>query len=249
MDMNIDLNETQMEEKNENEQPDETPETENPKESPEKLRVLYLILSGVFAVVTILCSIIIVRGWLNPDVPPSVFGVTPAVMGDICMESDRDDAISYGDILFLKKTDTQALETGDIIAFYEDRIVYIGRIQTISKTEDDISCVVRADGLPSVYPHVLTNKNFVGTVGLQVKGLGSFALFVITPLGTFLCCWIPAIICLAILLYEWWTIRKEAKLTEEENPEDAPEETPEENPDEIHNGDSEKADSEPDETN
>lgn len=210
-------------------------ETKNLSVSQKGIKIFCLALAAVFGIVTILCSVIIIKGWLNPDRPPSLFGITPAVMADTCMESSMDDAIAYGDILFLKRTDTQTLAVGDVVAFCEEHIIYIGRVQALSRTESDVICTVKADRLPAIYPYAVTNENLVGSVGLQISGLGRFALFVITPLGTFLCCWGPAAICIAIILYEWLKIRKEAKCADDEE--------------ETNDGDFEETDSVPNETN
>ena len=198
------------------------PETEEGARQKEKkpfsqksLQVLCAILCVFSVIVAILSSVIIVRGWINPDRPPSVFGITPAVMADDSMQSEAADAIAYGDAIFFKKTDGEDLENGEVFAFYEDGIIRVGRVQGLTQTEDGFLCYVKADNLPAPYATEITAENAVGTVAFKMHWLGVLALFVLTPIGKFLFIWLPLIVFASFLLYEWWLVRREAKMDAE----------------------------------
>ena len=200
-----------------------TPVLENsPKKkriSEKLLQILSITLCVFSLIVASLSLIILIKGIVHPERPPSIFGITPVVMADESMQSGKDGAVFYGDILFLKKTDSAALKNDDVFAFYEDGIVRIGRVQGLIHTETDFRCYLKADNLPAAYPSAVTNANAVGKVCIQIRWLGAWALFLLTPVGKFFFIWIPLFIFVAGLLYEWWLVRKNSREDPEETEE------------------------------
>lgn len=170
--------------------------------------IVSLVLSVIFGIIAIFSSILIIKDLTNSDRPPSIFGYTPAVMGDDCMQSDREDQISYGEFVLLKKTEDVYPRVGDVISFHEEGALYIGRVETRQEGEGGFTCTVRADRIAAPYPYSVTDDNYIGTVHWQNKALGTLALFILTPLGSFLLIWLPALTTLGLIVYEWLRMRK-----------------------------------------
>lgn len=123
------------------------------------LQILTVTLCAISVIVTLLSLIILIKGISHPEKPPSIFGITPVVMADESMQSGLKGSISYGDALFLKRTDGTEIENGDVLAFFEEGIVHIGRVQSIVRTEDDFSCTIKADNLPDSYQTKVTKED------------------------------------------------------------------------------------------
>ena len=175
------------------------------------LQILTVTLCAISVIVTLLSLIILIKGISHPEKPPSIFGITPVVMADESMQSGLKGSISYGDALFLKRTDGTEIENGDVLAFFEEGIVHIGRVQSIVRTEDDFSCTIKADNLPDSYQTKVTKENTIGTVALQIGWLGTMALFVFTLVGKFFFVGIPFIIFASSVVYEVWLCCRKRK--------------------------------------
>lgn len=171
----------------------------------------------ISAVVAILSLVIIVKGIITPEKPPSVLGIIPVVMVNESMQSGRDGSISYGAAVFFKSAKPERYSEGDVIAFFEDGVIYVGRIESIASVGTDFCCTVKADNLSDPYPITVTSENTVGKAVLTVNWLGTLALFVMTGVGRFIFVGIPVIVLVGFILYECYLTKKEAKEKGEES--------------------------------
>lgn len=85
------------------------------------LFIVGAVLCVLFAAILVCNLTIIIKGVINPDVPPSVFGVTPMVVQSGSMSGNAEDHIEVGDLIFTVKPDTAQLEAGDIISYMVNR--------------------------------------------------------------------------------------------------------------------------------
>ena len=76
------------------------------------------VLCCIFALILVCNLTIIIKGVVNPKVPPSVFGVTPMVVQSGSMSGNAEDHIEVGDLIFTVKPDTDKLKAGDIISLW-----------------------------------------------------------------------------------------------------------------------------------
>ena len=79
-------------------------------------RILFIVgavLCCIFAVILVCNLTIIIKGVVNPKVPPSVFGVTPMVVQSGSMSGNAEDHIEVGDLIFTVKPDTDKLKAGE----------------------------------------------------------------------------------------------------------------------------------------
>ena len=66
-------------------------------------RILFIVgsmLCCIFAVILVCNLTIIIKGVVNPKVPPSVLGVTPMVVQSGSMSGNAEDHIEVGDLIF-----------------------------------------------------------------------------------------------------------------------------------------------------
>lgn len=65
------------------------------------------ILCVIFGLM-LLCNLtIIIKGTINPEVPPSVLGITPMVVQSGSMSGDAPDHIEVGDLIFAGKANVE----------------------------------------------------------------------------------------------------------------------------------------------
>ena len=76
------------------------------------------LLCAVFAFLLVCNLTIIIKGTVNPEKPPTVFGVTPMVVLSGSMSGNAEDHIEVGDLIFDVKPDIASLKEGDIVSSY-----------------------------------------------------------------------------------------------------------------------------------
>lgn len=159
------------------------------------------VLSAIGGVVCVLlgfmliCNlIIIVKGTLFPEKPPSVFGITPFVVKSGSMSGTKDGHIEVGDLIFVGPAEPAKLEEGDVIAFMEGRIVVTHRIIGV-QTGEDGSLLFKTQGDANNSPdtELVREENIVGIYKSRIPKVGDFALFLQTPLGMLIFIGIPVI--------------------------------------------------------
>lgn len=135
--------------------------------------------------------IVIVKGTVNPDTPPSVLGMTSMIVLSGSMSGDAPDHIETGDMIFARTVDISTLKVGDIITFMENgkttithRIIGINEDGTF-KTKGDANNT--EDRLP-VEP-----KNVIGKFMFRIPKLGDVAMFAQTPIGMLLFIGVPVL--------------------------------------------------------
>lgn len=133
------------------------------------------------------------------------------------MQSGRDGSISYGAAVFFKSAKPKCYSEDDVIAFFEDGVVYIGRIESIANIGTDFCCRVKADNLSDPYPITVTSENTIGKAALTVNWIGTLALFVMTGVGRFIFVGTPVLVVVGFILYEWYLTKKETKEKGEES--------------------------------
>ena len=166
----------------------------------EKLTPAQKVLSGIGLVLcvifgfTLLCNlIIIVKGSLFPEQPPSVFGVTPMVVLSGSMSGDAEDHIEVGDLIFIDKAEPEDLKEGDVIAFMSGKTVVTHRIIEI-RTEEGLSFITKGDANNAPDRDPVTGENLVGIYKSRIPKVGDFVLFLKEPMGMLLFIGVPVLI-------------------------------------------------------
>ena len=175
-----------------------TQTTEKPKMTKQdKIKMIVGIAICVILGFVLVCNLtIIIKGSVNPDTPPSVFGVTPLVVLSGSMSGDADGHIEVGDLVFIVKEDYSDLEVDDVVTYRQGKSFTTHRI--IGK-DDDGNFITKGDANNTSDKQPLTEDVYIGKVVGRIPKVGDFALFLQTTLGTVLFVGLPL---LAFVLYD-----------------------------------------------
>jgi hypothetical protein len=96
----------------------------------------------------------------------------------------NEDTIMKGDLVFIKKIDTDEIKKGDIIAFFEDKFVVTHRVIDVQIGQDGQKSF-QTKGDHNVSPDLLPvlPENVVGIYIGRIPKMGDFAVFLQTPVG------------------------------------------------------------------
>lgn len=168
------------------------------KKSGTALSVLGIAMCIIFGIMLLCNVIIIVKGTINPNMPPSVFGVTPMVVQSGSMSGNAEDHIEVGDLIFVTSTDTEKLQEGDVISFLEDGLVITHRIMAVDTDESgELLFTTKGDANNVEDSKPVSEEQVIGIYRYRLAGVGDFAMFLQTPLGMLLFIGIP--LCLFVI--------------------------------------------------
>ena len=98
--------------------------------------VIGIILCVVFGALLLMNITIIVKGLINPDWPPSVFGITPMVVKSGSMSSDTPHRVVSGDIIELTEEQIKSLKVGDTFRTQSGDYIETNIVETVSVSEN-----------------------------------------------------------------------------------------------------------------
>lgn len=168
------------------------------------LTVIGVFLCVIFGLMLIFNITIIIKGAMNSNEPPTVLGKIPLVVLSGSMSGNKDGHIEVGDLIIVDKVDTDELEVGDVIAFWQHESITTHRIIEISKDENgDTQFITKGDANNIEDQEPIKEDKVIGILENRIPELGNIILFFREPLGTALCIGVPAVI---LLVY--YTIRQ-----------------------------------------
>lgn len=162
------------------------------------ITVIGIVLCALLGII-LLCNLtIIIKGVINPDRPPSIFGVTPMVVQSGSMGGSAEDHIEVGDLVFITKTDTDSLQKGDIVSFMDGSIVVTHRIIDITTENGKRQFITKGDANNTEDPPIGAEV-IIGKYRARIAKFGDFAMFLQKPLGMAIFIGIP--VC-AYIIYD-----------------------------------------------
>lgn len=167
------------------------------KTSGKPLFIIGTVLCIIFAFLLICNLTIIVKGTVNPDVPPSVLGVTPMVVQSGSMSGTAEGHLEVGDLIFIVKPDADKLKVGDVISFMDGGIVVTHRIIEVTTGEDGEKMFVTKGDANNAADPAISASAVVGVYKSRIPKLGDFAMFLQQPLGMLVFIGIP--VCVFII--------------------------------------------------
>lgn len=177
-----------------------TTKPEEKRSSNKLLTVIGLVLCVVFGFMLICNIVIIVKGTLAPERPPSVLGTTPMVVLSGSMSGNAPDHIEMGDLIFVGKAEPEALKVGDIITFMQGSTVVTHRIIEISRDDSGkLQFLTKGDANNTADTKPVSEDDLVGIYKGRIPKVGDMAMFMQTPLGMILFIGVPL---LAFLAYD-----------------------------------------------
>lgn len=161
--------------------------------------IVLCVILGFF----LICNItIIIKGLVNPDVPPSVFGTTPMAVTSSSMSGKGKDHIEKGDLIFINKTEVENLEDGDIICFLDKEMgefVTHRIVRVITDSDGEDLFITKGDTNTALDRHGVPKSDVIGIYnGKRIAKIGGLMLFLQSPIGmiTFI-----AVLIIALILY------------------------------------------------
>lgn len=179
-----------------------------------KAKVKNAVMIGVIvALIVVLLPLLvinltlIIKGSINPDMPPDVFGTAPLAVTTNAMAGEEEGCFDDGALIFVKLLNADEKETlkeGDVITFRSEELFVTYRITEVVRGEDGSVHSFRAIGDKDAkegvnVPLTVSPENVIGVVTGSVAGLGGFAMFLQTPVGVLVFVGIPVV---AYLIYD-----------------------------------------------
>ena len=183
-------------------------------EAAKKAKVKNAVMLGVIvALIVVLLPLLIInltliiKGSLNPDMPPDLFGTAPLAVTTDAMAGEEEGCFDDGALIFVKLLNADEKETlkeGDVITFRSEELFVTYRITEVVRGEDGSVHSFRAIGDQDAkegvnVPLTVSPENVIGVVTGSVAGLGGFAMFLQTPVGVLVFVGIPVV---AYLIYD-----------------------------------------------
>lgn len=166
---------------------------EENKKTPSKVdlikTIVGIVLCVIFGFILICNVVIIVKGAMNDDEPPSIFSVTPLVVTSGSMSGKDPGHIEVGDLIFLEKVAYKDLNEGDVITFKDGGSYTTHRI--IGWDDEVGGYITKGDANNTEDSHRVVEKSLVGRVTGRVPVIGNVILFLQKPLGMILCVGVP----------------------------------------------------------
>lgn len=167
---------------------------------PSVTTVLSLALCIVLGLMLLCNLVIIIKGTLFPERPPSVLGITPMVVLSGSMSGEQPGHIEVGDLIFVSRADPASLKVGDVIAFMSGQTTVTHRIVSIETQADgSLSFITKGDANAAQDTQPVSQDDLVGLYRFRIPKAGDLALFLQQPLGMLLFAGIPL---LAFILYD-----------------------------------------------
>ena len=145
--------------------------------------VIGLALCVIFLFLLICNVTIIIKGTVHPEIPPSVFGVTPMVVLSGSMSGTEDGHIEVGDLIFDTAPELDDLQVGDVVSFMDGKTVVTHRIVSFQTSEEGIAQVITKGDANNVEDAPIAKSDIIGIYRFRIPKLGDFALFLQQPLG------------------------------------------------------------------
>ena len=179
-----------------------------------KAKVKNSVMIGVIvALIVVLLPLLIInltliiKGSLNPDMPPDLFGTAPLAVTTDAMAGEEEGCFDDGALIFVKlleEDEKETLKEGDVITFRSEELFVTYRITEVVRGEDGSVHSFRAIGDRDAkegvnVPLTVSPENVIGVVTGSVTGLGGFAMFLQTPVGVLVFVGIPVV---AYLIYD-----------------------------------------------
>ncbi len=160
--------------------------------TPKAMRVITGVICIILAIVLASNLMVIIKGALNPDRPPSVAGFTSMIVMSGSMSGDAPDHIEVGDMIITKSVDPATLEIGDVITYIENgKTTVTHRIIGIN---EDGTFSTKGDANDSVDQVPIKQEEVIGKFWFRIPKLGDVALFAQTPVGMLLFIGIPLLL-------------------------------------------------------
>lgn len=207
---------------------------ENAKRKSDRVGLIVMIVLAVVLLPVLVINVtLIIKGSVNKDVPPDIFGIAPLAVTSGSMEGENDDSFGRGALIFVRILDADGkndLSVGDIVTFRSDGAYVTHRIISVNLSGGEVSSVVTQGDANNVNDGAVPVSNIVGLCVGSVEGLGSFSMFLQTPAGILVFVGIPVLLFIAYDIIRITVFNRRVKAEEKASDADS---SAEENPSEL----------------
>lgn len=160
--------------------------------------VIVIVLAVLLIPILVVNLTLIIKGNVNKDVPPDIFGVAPLAVTTGSMSGENKDSFDEGALIYIRvldEEDKNSLKTGDVICFKTEGVFVTHRIISVTADESGnlVSVVTKGDANTASDPETLAQDIF-GIYSGSAAGLGGFALFLQTPVGILVFVGVPVVL-------------------------------------------------------
>ena len=160
-----------------------------------------IIVSVILIPILIVNLVLIVKGSVNSEMPPDVFGIAPLAVTSGSMEGDEDGSFSKGALIFVKILSDEAkndIKVGDVVTFRSGDAYVTHRVIGLNMGADGkLSSVTTKGDANNISDGAIPLSNVVGMCVGSVAGLGGFSMFLQTPAGILVFVGIPVLLFIA----------------------------------------------------
>ncbi len=156
--------------------------------------ILIIILLPIFLV----NMVILVDAWIHPDEIPSFFGWKPFIV----LAESMEHVIDSGDVVIVKEVENNSVKEGDIIAYKQEKIVFVSRISQVLNENGTKKYITKGDNMADIDPGYVLDSQVEGIFRYRIAKIGNLILFIQTPLGTLTLLSIPLILLILVDLRE-----------------------------------------------
>jgi len=169
------------------------------------ISIIGMIVACVIALAMIILNLYVtIQGFMNPTMPPKVFGYSSLLASDSSMEGKREGSFDKGSMILFKSSESE-LHVGEVVAYsVKDGGFIIGRITSVNDDGDGRYYRVKGDNIEGEYYEVMTDASYIGSFNAELPFLGALTRFIGTTAGQIIFVWLPGIIGAVCLIWEIW---------------------------------------------
>lgn len=164
---------------------------------------IFLAITGTILCVLLglilVCNLVIIfKGSINPNRPPSLFSITPLVVMSVSMDSDAEGHIAPGDLVFIHDTQTNSLKTGDVISYmYESAVITHRMVEIRPISPENNRYITQGDTNTAPDKDPVSEEQIIGKLFFRIPKAGYVVHFSQTPLGMLIFIGIPLVLFIA----------------------------------------------------
>ena len=175
-------------------------------------KILYYILFLVIVLPFLIFNLtLIIKSKLYPDKIADFMGYKPFIV----MSGSMETTINIGDLVIVKKVNSNNIHTGDIIAFKNGNIVISHRVKEVINDSGTYKFKTKGDNNNVADDFIVSSDAIEGIFINKIPGLGSILLFLGKPIGLLMVILVIIIVSTALYFVKFGYSTKDAELMRE----------------------------------
>lgn len=175
-------------------------------------KILYYVLFLVIVLPFLIFNLtLIIKSKLYPDKIADFMGYKPFIV----MSGSMETTINIGDLVIVKKVNSNNIHTGDIIAFKNGNIVISHRVKEVINDSGTYKFKTKGDNNNVADDFIVSSDAIEGIFVNKIPGLGSILLFLGKPIGLLMVILVIIIVSTALYFVKFGYSTKDAELMKE----------------------------------